>query len=397
MYFCCCVEANFLEKVKITYKPFIENNVLPVCHAGSSIDFSGIDLVDGTPVLDIKPYIPQYDLPVSFRGISDSQFSPTFAGEAEWSADMHQHPFLHSTSCVMKKERKPTSDPMTNTVALEGSSGGSKTEVFDSPGSEPDTCSVVPAKSLMGDSCPSDDCKFAAVENKKEKHYLKETMGSQVSELKSEQQCLTSMKNSVLHDDMERGSCVRHSSPFSGISECLSRHLMPSHTNDLLPVCEQTNFATLKVCASCGAEQRECKVVPDGSNNTSIARDTTHTDPVFIANWLASPPVSKLHVSFTEKAEADLKLFSQQEPEGTQTEYKLDFFSEESEIRDAIVSVLQEDPRSVYRREKCQDALYFFTVDRIHITCSFHGDHAEVLKLQPISWAEKLKERPQKL
>lgn len=25
--------------------------------------FSGVDMVDGTPVLDIKPYIPQYDYP----------------------------------------------------------------------------------------------------------------------------------------------------------------------------------------------------------------------------------------------------------------------------------------------------------------------------------------------
>ncbi|XP_049815197.1 tRNA (adenine(37)-N6)-methyltransferase isoform X1 [Schistocerca nitens] len=31
---------------------------------GSSVYFSGVDMVDGTPVLDIKPYIPQYDCPL---------------------------------------------------------------------------------------------------------------------------------------------------------------------------------------------------------------------------------------------------------------------------------------------------------------------------------------------
>ncbi|KAJ9587721.1 hypothetical protein L9F63_018848 [Diploptera punctata] len=31
---------------------------------GSSIHFCGVDMVDGTPVLDIKPYIPQYDNPL---------------------------------------------------------------------------------------------------------------------------------------------------------------------------------------------------------------------------------------------------------------------------------------------------------------------------------------------
>lgn len=29
--------------------------------------FSGVDMVDGTPVLDIKPYIPHYDAPVTLR------------------------------------------------------------------------------------------------------------------------------------------------------------------------------------------------------------------------------------------------------------------------------------------------------------------------------------------
>lgn len=32
---------------------------------GSSVYFSGVDMLDGTPVLDIKPYIPQYDNPLN--------------------------------------------------------------------------------------------------------------------------------------------------------------------------------------------------------------------------------------------------------------------------------------------------------------------------------------------
>lgn len=34
---------------------------------GNSIYFSGVDMIDGTPVLDIKPYIPHYDAPVMLR------------------------------------------------------------------------------------------------------------------------------------------------------------------------------------------------------------------------------------------------------------------------------------------------------------------------------------------
>lgn len=34
--------------------------------------FSGVDMLDGTPVLDIKPYIPQYDNPVFLHSQNQS-------------------------------------------------------------------------------------------------------------------------------------------------------------------------------------------------------------------------------------------------------------------------------------------------------------------------------------
>ena len=30
-------------------------------HAGASLSVRGLDAIDGTPVLDIKPYLPEYD------------------------------------------------------------------------------------------------------------------------------------------------------------------------------------------------------------------------------------------------------------------------------------------------------------------------------------------------
>ena len=48
------------------------------------------------------------------------------------------------------------------------------------------------------------------------------------------------------------------------------------------------------------------------------------------------------------------------------------------------MDVLQEDPRSNYRRDKCTDKLYFFTVDNVKVTCWFDEDLAEVLKISQI-------------
>ena len=39
---------------------------------GDTINFTGVDMVDGTPVLDIKPYIPQYDKPQSDTTVEEN-------------------------------------------------------------------------------------------------------------------------------------------------------------------------------------------------------------------------------------------------------------------------------------------------------------------------------------
>ena len=35
---------------------------------GDTLQLSGVDLVDGTPIIDIKPYVPQYDSPLAMPG-----------------------------------------------------------------------------------------------------------------------------------------------------------------------------------------------------------------------------------------------------------------------------------------------------------------------------------------
>ena len=51
----------------------------------------------------------------------------------------------------------------------------------------------------------------------------------------------------------------------------------------------------------------------------------------------------------------------------------------------AIRHILSEDPRSAYRRKRCVDKLYFFTVDSIHITAWFDTEESivEIVKVKP--------------
>jgi len=60
-------------------------------------------------------------------------------------------------------------------------------------------------------------------------------------------------------------------------------------------------------------------------------------------------------------------------------------FKSQQEAKQAIMNLLQADPRSVYRRNKCVDRLYFFTLDNIHITAWFdiESELVEVVKIKP--------------
>ena len=56
-------------------------------------------------------------------------------------------------------------------------------------------------------------------------------------------------------------------------------------------------------------------------------------------------------------------------------------FKDHQDIIKAITEVLQEDPRSNYRKDKCSDKLYYFSVDYIKVTCWFDDNIVEVLKV----------------
>ncbi|KAK6324711.1 hypothetical protein J4Q44_G00040530 [Coregonus suidteri] len=56
----------------------------------------------------------------------------------------------------------------------------------------------------------------------------------------------------------------------------------------------------------------------------------------------------------------------------------------------AIRGVLSADPRSVYRRSRCKDRLFFFTLDTADITCWFGQGFAEVLQVRPVAVGTEL-------
>uniref|UniRef100_A0A8C5WC27 tRNA (adenine(37)-N6)-methyltransferase n=1 Tax=Leptobrachium leishanense TaxID=445787 RepID=A0A8C5WC27_9ANUR len=117
-------------------------------------------------------------------------------------------------------------------------------------------------------------------------------------------------------------------------------------------------------------------------------KDACKTDS-FVPSWVKHSPVANLKVRFTPNSEMELRQFQAPGDSGAPS---LRYFKSIEEAKCAISTVLSADPRSVYRRKQCQDRLFYFSLDTIHITCWFGDGFAEVLKVQSLdSCTESLK------
>lgn len=144
----------------------------------------------------------------------------------------------------------------------------------------------------------------------------------------------------------------------------------------------------------------------DPKGDTEIARmdcwvnvDKTQTDNVGlkgnqassqVAEWITTPPVARLAVRFTPTAQEEASRFQTNRDD----KYKLYYVSD---VVTAITNILQADPRSVYRRTKCSDRLYYFVVDTVHVTVWFDDDTScvEVVRVKPVSDISCLQDTPQ--
>ncbi|CAK8683399.1 unnamed protein product [Clavelina lepadiformis] len=112
------------------------------------------------------------------------------------------------------------------------------------------------------------------------------------------------------------------------------------------------------------------------------------------AEWIEKPPISDLTVLFTNRAEHNINNF--QSSVRSEIEIKSEFMAltdwhlehiEPCDLRGVITDILKADPRSTYRRNKCSDRLYYFTIDNAHVTAWFDDtvvpNYVEVVRVIP--------------
>jgi hypothetical protein len=107
----------------------------------------------------------------------------------------------------------------------------------------------------------------------------------------------------------------------------------------------------------------------------------TTTQPI---GWVEGSIVSDVSVDFTPKSLSQLTKFHPLDDEN-KCNHCLNYLSGFEDAKNAITNLLRADPRSVYRRTKCVDRLYYFTIDSIHITSWFdiETNVVEVIKIKP--------------
>ncbi|KAG1956905.1 tRNA (adenine(37)-N6)-methyltransferase [Pimephales promelas] len=247
---------------------------------GDTLHLSGVDIIAGTPVLDIKPYIPDYDSPKTRTDDTNSEYKQT-----------------------------SFTDPM---------------DLDD----EPDTLETSSEPSSEHSVCPAAASDFSSSERSGSSDILEE-----VKNYLRQQQLFPENPDEDKNTDTPEGAAVG--------------------TNPL----------------------------------SSSSLRFGHEDYSTIAAWVRAPPVSNLDVRFTPIAEKELKEFLPCDSTDS-TRPKFQFLKGPDEAVAAIHGILSADPRSVYRRTRCQDRLFYFTLDTADITCWFGDGCAEVVRVKPVQSSE---------
>lgn len=138
--------------------------------------------------------------------------------------------------------------------------------------------------------------------------------------------------------------------------------------------------------------QKPTDGLPDNANEDADFKNQSEFQTGSSTNSVKSMlklPSNHLDVVFTDRAAKDIDKFHSPNHEN-KCDHCLDFIDGPSKAKQAIVEILQNDPRSVYRKNKCSDKLYFFEVDKLHVTCWFDDMIAEVLKVKLINKNDSL-------
>lgn len=336
-------------------------------------------MLDGTPVLDIKPYIPGYDSPevpiiggsqVSVDGHGDtSQLSPStehMSRDVSYSSNKTNVGDQSNVERIPdKREASAQISTKTSLEMMETNKTSTEGQVLEFHTTRERVVNEKEKlkKNDVHSNISSNACMDPTTNKSFQKDYHNEHLQSDCCEINNdESDCTESGETITYQSPGFKFDSTNVENPTNVIPDISSKGI----NEDAVATIDNINAANMTKSG-------------DGKGNTLTDNSST-------ASWIKNPPVKKLLVRFTPHAQSQLARFSQTAAEN---EYKFDFLKNSVEAQAAIEDILHADPRSVYRRQSCQDSLYFFTIDCVHVTCWFDDDFVEVVRIKPISTVEQ--------
>ncbi|XP_059499848.1 tRNA (adenine(37)-N6)-methyltransferase isoform X2 [Stegostoma tigrinum] len=324
---------------------------------GDTVYLSGIDMIQGTPVLDIKPYIPEYDAP---RGAP-----PRNNGQ------------LHQEILMPNEECQDTTIPITGVVTTQsenkkpghGKVASGTADAFYNGWVQPAPRDASYPVRKMDDNLTGEDRYPVQAGATVSTCTMDESTDKQqccIPELKAEKFDVLAGKEDASYENIllavEKIKCqLVHN---DALNKIIAR--------DKVFCLDSEQLSAAMVCQNKQQNDEDAINIPGNQLSNST-----------VATWIKQSPVPSLQVRFTPHAELDLEQF--QAPGGADpNKVSLKYFQSVKEAKSAIEAVLAADPRSVYRRKQCQDTLFYFTVDVAHITTWFGDDFAEILRIKPV-------------
>ncbi|XP_013788734.2 tRNA (adenine(37)-N6)-methyltransferase-like [Limulus polyphemus] len=326
---------------------------------GEILHVTGVDILDETPVVDIKPYIPDYDTP----------FYQSMVKSSVILNSQHQSSETRSVSYGEKQEFDLTACHLPAYCLHKNDLNVNTNYPFN--------------KHL---EFPEKECK-----DKKSKFH-KDNFPSKVDFSNSSEQDFEKKCNNVLDLD---------SKPTNEKLNCDNVHTLSINKtlgNKGIDYPENTGYFLTSDKHHEINSQEHCSLqykVQDGTvadvvTTQGIPLQLTETSSQSqIPAWVCGDHVPELAVYFTQRTEKILDNFHTYSAHSSTCNYCLKFLSGAVELKKVITSILKADPRSVYRRMHCTDRLYFFTVDTAHLTCWFDDSDAfvEVVNIKPLACA----------
>ncbi|XP_011315504.1 nef-associated protein 1 [Fopius arisanus] len=301
---------------------------------GNTIIFEGVDTVDGTPVLDIKPYIPQYDSPLYVEHLKlngNPEEIERFQENGETFCEPPREDVSGDEELALRlqaEEFENSSNPETSPSILEGTEyllpqGGAQVEA-------PTNESAVP--STPGDDDPRNS-------------RLLDGADGPSTVCGNDMDVLNRRMLNLRHDNSPVRMGVREAP--DGEEGLESQALRPSQT--------ASNTQIIPVSAS--------RV----NSLQNLREDNLELVQVRVPDWISQSGSRALSVIFNERALRQLNEIVHDKAD---------------EQKRAIENVLKEDPRSVYLRQRWANQFYTFLIHDLHISCRFDDNRGVVSVFQ---------------